>query len=323
MYHNKQTRRDFLIGAGTGLVAIAQSTVPSLFAAQVQPVNGFDALRTYGIQLYEETNSYNYQRDENGNFRRRLDHEESFPILFDGEMSGRSVHVWVAPKLPSDPYSLETKVYASERDISFSGDWADLGKNLPSKIFYDSGFKGNLRGRSDIVANLSMGRETMEYALFTGDGGYYYAHFVAPKQGITELEMEIEIGRRVVRLINETSRLGFSEGDRQKLLSILTSFDHMPATYGHSFNFMPSFLDGAAWYTPSGVLQSYMGLMVNMKEIGLNVGNRSRLIGSYSRTNHATLQRRREQALQSGNLENGLVLQKTIGQLVQDRKIKI
>ena len=56
---------------------------------------------------------------------------------------------------------------------------------------------------------------------------------------------------------------------------------------------------------------------------GVNVGKQPRLIGSYSGTSHAALQRRRQQAFQSGNQENNLVLQKTIENLVKEGKIKI
>ena len=55
MYLSKPTRRDFLASAGTGLVAIAQAVVPDSLAAQNKAVNGFNGLRAYGVNLYNET----------------------------------------------------------------------------------------------------------------------------------------------------------------------------------------------------------------------------------------------------------------------------
>src|SRR3989344_1147669 len=147
MYLSKPTRRDFLASAGTGLVAIAQAVVPDSLAAQNKAVNGFNGLRAYGVNLYNETESRNYQRDEKGNFIPRLDQKMEFPFLFDGEMSGKRTRVLVHKDLPSGPYSLETKVYSKDRDASFPAEWAGFDKDFPSSVFFDHGFKGNVRGR--------------------------------------------------------------------------------------------------------------------------------------------------------------------------------
>lgn len=320
------TRRDFLISvAGTGLVAIAQLSAPNLFAEQTQTVNGFSNLRAYGVKLYEETDAHNDAehirvRGTNQNPDLR------FPYLFDGEMSGRKVTVSIPPKLLSDPYSLEAKVYFSSDDIPFSGEWADLVKNFPAKVFLDYGFKGNLRRLRDIITNLSVDSGTMEYALFMGNGGYYFAHFSAPKYLESSPESKINeyFRERMQNTFRELSRAGLSEQESKKLLSILTSFDELPQSFDHSFNFVPSFLDGAAWYLPSGVMQSYLDLSLNNnRATRVNVGTQPRLIGSYSKTSHAELRKKREQAFDSGNQENNQIIKNTIDNLVAERKISL
>lgn len=326
MYQGRLTRREFLMDA-TGLVAIAQAAAPSLFA-QTEPIRGFQGLREYGVKLYDETETNNYQRDENGNFRMRFDREQKFPVLFDGEMSGRKVSVLVPPRTRSEEYSLEAKTYFNRQDISFGGnpDLDDLANSFlfphyASTAFFDKGIKGNLQGKGDIVTAVSLNPRGVEYeySMFTGDGGYYYAHFSLPQNF-----KEKDIDKRAQDLVSNVRRLGFSEDATGNLLGILTSFDHLPfRTYSHVPFVELNFLDGVAWYSPTGVLHSYWFLRINQTRSGINVGTQPRRIGSYSKTTHAQLQRRREQATANGNRQYVELLQNTIDTLVQEGKISL
>ena len=324
MANSPLTRRDFLKGMGVGgLVYVLQSSSQTVNAAQREEIRGFDVLRRYATRLYDETYSYNYARDEKGNSIQRQGREPRFPFLFEGEISGRKVEVWIVPKLPSEAYSLETKVQFKDDDTPLHSEWADFRKNIPERVFLDYGLKGNLRGRRDMVTNFSVNNDNMEFALYMGNGGYYLAHFILPKINVPESELVEATRKRMQNIFSELAKLRLSEENSKNLLSILTSFDEQPQDYDHSFNFMPSLLDGAAWHIPSGIMQSYFDLSINSRWMRVNVGTQPRLIGSYSKTSTAELRRRRERALQSGNKEYSLVLQKTIDTLVQEGKIKL
>lgn len=295
-------------GTAGSIATIVMALTPSPLAAQSDTIRGFRNFRGYALKLYDEAK----------------DSRQRLPHFFDGEITGRKIHVWIKPKLRSDPYSLETKVYFSREDIPFSGEWTDLAKFFPAKVFLDYGFNGNLRGRRDIVTNLSVDSETMEYALFMGNGSYYFAHFSVPKlDSAPESKIGEYFRERMENTFHELSRARLSEEDSKKVLNILTSFDQPPQNFGYSFNFAPFFLDGAAWYIPSGVLQSYLDLSLNNREMRVNVGTRPRLIGSYSRTSNAELRKRREQAFDNANRENRGIIQKTIDALVQEGKINL
>lgn len=326
MYKIKPTRRDFLMGtAGAGLVAIAQAAAPTLFAAQAQAVNGFNNLKAYGVKLYEETDAHNYIYDEKRRSSRSRDVPMEFPYLFNGETDDRKVRVLVHKELPSGPYSLEAKVYSKGRDVELPNGWAGFDENIPSSVFFDHGFKGNLRGRMDIATNFALNNETMEYGVFMGDGGYYFAHFISPAklQYVSESQAYEEIRKRINPILDGLTKLKFSERDIDNLMGIFTSFDGINSAGGHIPNFMASILDGIAWYSPSGTLQTYWDSSLGNRKARENVGKQPRLIGSYSRTAHAELQRRREQAIANGNKQNWQILQMTIDNLVSEGKISL
>lgn len=138
------TRRDFLNAVGVaGLVYRLQNSSPTVNAAQREEVRGFDALRACATQLFDETESNNYERNKNGDFIPRLDREIKFPFLLRGEISGRKAEVLVHKALLSGPYSLEAKTYFNRNQIPFGGnsDLEDLAKtllfpNFASNVFF-------------------------------------------------------------------------------------------------------------------------------------------------------------------------------------------
>ncbi len=330
MYQDKPTRRDFLIGAaGTGLVAIANAAAPAL-SAQAEPIRGFQSLREHAIKLYDEIESWNYQRDEKGNFIPRLDRETKFPYLFEGDMSGRRTLVYVHKDLPNGPYSLETKTYFNREDVPIQRgdpdleDWAGLFlfPRFASNVVLDKGIKGNARGRTDIITAVSMNPQAVEYSMFTGDGGYRFTQLIQPQNIVDEQEIQ----KRMQNLLSNLNRLGFLERDAIELLGIFTSFDSgVNGAGSHSPNVLVPLVSGVAWYSSSGVLHSYLDLSIDNARTGngVNVGKQPRLIGSYSRTSHAELQKRREQAIANGNRQYRGVIQRTIDALVQEGKISL
>lgn len=328
MYKTKPTRREFLIGA-TGLVAIANAAAPAL-SAQAEPIRGFQSLREHAIKLYDEIESWNYQRDEKGNLIPRLDRKTKFPYLFEGDMSGRRTPVYVHKDLPNGPYSLETKTYFNREDVPIQRDnpdledWAGLFlfPNFASNVFLDKGIKGNLQGRTDIVTSVSMNPQAVEYSMFTGDGGYRFTQLIQPQNIVDEKSMR----ERLQNLEKSFESLGLQGRDLQDLVGILTSFDSVVNGAGsHSPNVLVPLVSGVAWYSPSGVVHSYLDLSIDNARTGngVNVGKQPRLIGSYSRTSHAELQKRREQAIANGNRQYRVAIQRTIDALVQEGKISL
>ena len=339
MYQGKSTRRDFLIGAGTGLVAIAQAANPSsLFAlsisstpsAQAQPINGFQNLKEYSVKLFDETKSYNYFRDEKGNSIPSLDREMKFPYVFEGDMLGRRTEVYVHKDLPNGPYSLETKTYFNRVDVPFGGnpDLNDLAEvflypHFASNVFLDKGIKGNLQGRADALTAVSMSPQAVEYSMFTGDGGYQFAHFIFPvKPYVSESQMDEEIRKRIGPIFDGLTRLKFSERELNHIVGIFTSFDGLNNGYGHSPDVMALLLDGIAWHSPSGALQTYWDLSLGNRTRE-SVGTQPRALGSYSGTSHSEFRRRREQAITNGDRQNRQILQMTIDNLVAEGKISL
>jgi len=326
----RPNRREFLqIVAGS----LATADVPAyLLAGQTQPITGFQNLREYAIKLYDETDSFNYIRDGQGNLRPRPGQEMSVPSLLQGEVDGKRTRVIVHKDLPSGPYSLETKTYFNRKDVPFGGtleldNFAGLFlfPNFASNVFLDKGIKGNVQGRTDAVTAVSMNPKSVKYSMFTGDGGYYFAHFQVPRN-IDDQSLR----ERVQNLVRSVEGLGFSERDTTNLLGNLASFDMPSIEYGshrlsnepgiHIRNLFLILLDGVAWYSPTGVVQSYWDLSLGNSR-GVNVGTQPRLIGSYSGSSHAELQRRREEAFDSANRENTRIMHRTLDTLVEEGKI--
>ena len=156
--------------------------------------------------------------------------------------------------------------------------------------------------------------------MFTGDGGYQFAHFSIPPTNVKEQYFE----KGAQNSIDDIRRLGFLEDNTINLLGILTSFDSLPyKSTAHSPFAALSLLDGVAWHTPTGTIYSYWDSSLDNSRSGINVGKQPRLLGTYSKTNHAELQRRRAQAIANGGKQYSQILQMTIDKLVQDGKIKL
>ncbi len=312
----KPNRREFLQVTVGSLVTVATPTY--LLAAQTEPIRGFQSLREYAIKLYEEIVAYNRredkraiaERDDNPNFR--------IPYLFQGKISGRRTLIHVHKDLSSGLYSLETKTYFNREDIQLGGDpssdrFSEDLLRFASNVFLDKGIKGNLQGRTDIVTAVSIDPKAVEYSMFTGDGGYYFAHLLTPRV----INEEQGAQEKVKILVSNLGGQLFSSHERLDLLSILTSFDGYPST---AIFDMLWFIDGVAWYSPSGIVRSYLDLSLGNRR-GVNVGTQPSLIGSYSGSSHAELQRRREDAFGNANSENTRIMQRTLDTLVEEGKI--